>query len=154
MAKAIRRKKRDRIYFYDIFNNNTTVETDAGNRFHYDFTGIEYPVAYIFAKIKERIDKVAKKEQLDEVKEKSLLRKLEGLLLSPFCLIYIVVLPLATCRVFVKVLPLATFCSKNGQILTRNPKVFLEKMLGFPPKFVCLMIRVYCTTAISVRDMV
>ena len=56
---AIRRlKKRDRIYFHDFFDKTTSVQCENNLSFDFDLTGIEYPLQFIFYRIKQEIQRI------------------------------------------------------------------------------------------------
>eukprot|EP01084_Bolivina_argentea_P170283 295075_1 len=54
---AIRRlEKRDRVYFYDFFKTTASVTDNSSNQIQFDLTQIDYPLHFIFQRIKQLIE--------------------------------------------------------------------------------------------------
>ena len=77
---AIRRiKKRDRIYFYDFFHKTTNVRDVMKNAFDYDITQIEYPLHFVFIRIKQSIEAIINGQNLNQQQERLMLRQMRKL---------------------------------------------------------------------------
>ena len=68
---AIRRiKKRDRVYFYDFFNNTASIKHFSKNsQINFDLTQIDLPLHFIFQTIKQSISNIANKNSINYVEE-------------------------------------------------------------------------------------